>query len=551
MPIIDKQLVSEYDDPSRYKPSVTCQSVVQKIRENIALHGDAVWMANLTTGKSISYAELARIIDQTSFSLRRRGFRPCDVVAIMATNHLEVPIIFFAAWKAGGGCSALNVGLFVEDIRSRIIETRANFIVTDEQRADKVLQAIQGLNMQSFVIGQAEGHTPVDQLLQDDGQDGEQYLQFDMDPPAWLTYSSGTTGKAKGILHTHYSLSPYVQPSDKALESEMVGQKFMFNHSMIHGTGLFSFMRSTVDHRNTFTFSNANLEALLQGIHSIKPSCISIFPYEMAEICLHPQLDRYDLTSVETIIYSGCANLPLFERQIFGKMQNLRNLISMYGMSETMLITLDNPKPRTNSTMDRNKIIKSHLVGCAGKVLPFVKLKIIDPNDGNKLGPNEIGEIVVHTPFLMKGYLNQTKKWHSNGWFNTGDQGYYDAEGHLFVIGYKELIKYKSRQVAPSNIEAQLMTHSAVKDVAVVGLPHGVDGEHPLAYVVIKMDDQGRPLVTAKELIDYTNKRVVDEEQLRGGVRFIEHIPRNKFGKVVRHQLVANLKREEASSRSS
>ncbi|KAK4025575.1 hypothetical protein OUZ56_014636 [Daphnia magna] len=485
----------------------------------------------------------------------------------MATNHLEVPIIFFAAWKAGGGCSALNVGLFAafivvyyridpDDIRSRIIETRASFIVTDEQRADKVLKAIQGLNMQAFVIGQAEGYTAIDQLLQDDGQEGEHDFQFDTDPPAWLTYSSGTTGKPKGILHTHYSLSPYVQPSDKAQESEMVGQKFMFTHSMIHGTGLFSFMKSTVDHRNTFTFSNANLEALLQGIHSIKPSCISIFPNELAEICQHPHLDRYDLTSVEIIIYSGCANLPLFERLIFEKMPNLRNLISMYGMSETMLITLDNPKPLTNATMDRNDIIKSHLVGCAGKVLPFVKLKIIDPIDGNKLGPNEIGEIVVHTPFLMKGYLNQIKvrhtfltqqierkylianlpqEWHTNGWFNTGDQGYYDADSNLFV--------------APSNIETQLMTHSAVQDVAVVGLPHDIDGEHPLAYVVIKMDDQGHPLVTAKELIDFTNERVVDEEQLRGGVRFIERIPRNKFGKVVRHQLVANLHCEDASSR--
>lgn len=122
---------------------------------------------DLTTGKSISYAELAKIINQTSSSLRRRGFRPCDVVAIMAANHLEVPIIFFAAWKAGGGCSAL---IDPDDIRSRIIETRASFIVTDEQRADKVLQAIQGLNMQAFVIGQAEGYTAIDQLLQDDGQ---------------------------------------------------------------------------------------------------------------------------------------------------------------------------------------------------------------------------------------------------------------------------------------------------------------------------------------------------------------------------------------------
>lgn len=133
MPIIDNELVSMNGDPSGYVPLVTCQSIVQKVRENIALYGDSTWMVSfsflsifipinsnitfngnqktdLTTGKSMSYAELARTIDRTSYSLRRIGFRPGDVLVVIAASHLEMPIIFCAAWKAGGGCSALDVG---------------------------------------------------------------------------------------------------------------------------------------------------------------------------------------------------------------------------------------------------------------------------------------------------------------------------------------------------------------------------------------------------------------------------------------------------------
>ncbi|XP_046636731.1 4-coumarate--CoA ligase-like 7 [Daphnia pulicaria] len=552
MPIIDNELVGEgvIDNegqfhPSRYVPSITGENIVQKIQENVALHGNLTWMTDLSTGKSMTYSQLAVAIDRLHISLRRRGLRPRDTVGLVGSNHIEIPIVFFAVWKACGSCSGLDIGLFPEQIRNRLIETKCRFIMTDEPRAEKVLQAVQGLDIQVFVFGQAEGCIPIAQLFEPQEKFEHDEFEFDVLAPAWFTYSSGTTGIPKGIVHTHYSLSPYLRPPDDRNEqSELVGQKLMFTGSMVHGSGLFNFTRGTVEHKVIFTFSDPKLEAILHGINLIKPTVISIFPYELAGMCIHPELEKYDLSSVETLIYCGCSILSTFERRIFEIMSNLHNLISMYGMSETMLLTLDKPKPKPAIKMDREEIIKNHKIGSSGQVLPFAKLKIIDSNTGEKLGPGGVGEVVANTPFLMRGYLNQPTEV-TDGWFSTGDQGYYDADGDLFVIGrYKEMIKYKAKKVAPSKIETQMMTHPAVKDVAVIGLPHDIDGEHPLAYVVIKTNQEGRPLANPQELIDFTNERVADKEKLRGGVRFIESIPRNKLGKILRHHLVAKLQSE-------
>ncbi|XP_046636730.1 4-coumarate--CoA ligase-like 7 [Daphnia pulicaria] len=552
MPIIDNELVGEgvvntdgLFHPARYVPAVTGENIVQKIRENVTLHGDITWMTDLTTGESMTYSKLADAIDRVYNSLRRRGLKPKDVVGLIGANHIEMPIVYFAVWKACGSCSAMDVGLLVEQIRSRMIETKCPFIMTDEPRADKVLQAVQGLNIQVFVFGQAEGCIPIAQLFEPQQEKFEHdEFEFDVLAPAWFTYSSGTTGIPKGIVHTHYSLSPYLRPpDDKNKKMELAGQTFMFTGSMMHGSGLFYSMRATAEHATAFTFTVPTLEGLLQGIDTIKPTRINIFPHEMAGICLHKETNRYDLSSVDTIVYCGSTALSTFERQIFEIMPNLQKLISMYGMSETMLLTLDRA-PISAVKLDREEIIKSHKIGSSGQIFPFAKIRIIDSNTGEKLGPGGVGEVVANTPFLMRGYLNQPTEV-IDGWFNTGDQGYYDTDGDLFVIGrYKEMIKYQARKVAPSNIETQLMTHPAVKDVAVVGLPHDIDGEHPLAYVVIKTNQEGRPLANPQELIDFTNEKVVDDERLRGGVRFIESIPRNKLGKILRHHLVAKLQSE-------
>ncbi|EFX71605.1 hypothetical protein DAPPUDRAFT_59924, partial [Daphnia pulex] len=164
---------------------------------------------------------------------------------------------------------------------------------------------------------------------------------------------------------------------------------------------------------------------------------------------------------------------------------------------------------------------------------------VIDCDTGEKLGPNQVGEICLQSPFMLKEYLNrpkETAEFIRGGWAHTGDKGYYDEKEHVYVIGrYKELIKYRNIHVVPTNVEKYLMTHPAVEDAAVVGLPHDIDGEWPLAFIVLSPEMQH---VTTEELIAYMNEKVMDEEKLRGGIRFTNKIPRNDLGKIIRPELM-------------
>ena len=148
-----------------------------------------------------------------------------------------------------------------------------------------------------------------------------------------------------------------------------------------------------------------------------------------------------------------------------------------------------------------------HLVGC-GKLLPYCKLKVIDEETGEKLGPGQVGHVCVYSPYMMREYLNrpeETQLMIRDGWCHTGDKGYYDADENIFIIGrYKELIKYRMANVVPSNIEKHMLTHEAVEDVGVVVLAHDIDGEWPLAFVVLTSGCT----ITAQELIAYTNGKI-------------------------------------------
>jgi len=485
----------------------------------------------------MTYSEMVTGVTSMASALRKRGLQVGDAVLLMAPNFIEVALTFLGTWKAGGACACLTLSLFPEDIRARAHDLKAKFILTDEACAKRVLEAVKDLEciQEVFVIGQAEGCTSVYELLQDDGKDCPERLEIDVDSLAWLMYSSGTTGIPKGIVHTHRTMTAYIHNHSK---KPTPGVKILFINYMINSGGNLIILSSTASHRHTFVLSDFHDEDLLKAIDEVKPMIVSCFPSQVASICRHPNLDQYNLNSVLMMACVGSKVYPKYEREIFDKMPRLIGFNTAYGMSETCGGLASNTKPFAEMVKyTKEEAIRSHIIGTVGKPVPYVRIKVIDVHTGEKLGPNQIGEICAKSPYLLKEYRNNPKATMETvreGWIHTGDKGYYNNDENIFIIGrFKELIKYRMAHVVPTNIEKQMMTHPAIEEVGVVGLPHEVDGELPLAFVVLRKGQSA----TAQELIDYTNELVVDEEKLRGGVRFIEKIPRNELGKIMRPNL--------------
>jgi acyl-CoA synthetase (AMP-forming)/AMP-acid ligase II len=229
-------------------------------------------------------------------------------------------------------------------------------------------------------------------------------------------------------------------------------------------------------------------------------------------------------------VFSGAA--PLGEAQAKELQQRLHCEVRQgYGMTEA--------SPVTHISPTRNGVPAK--IASVGRVVPNSEVKIVDPATGEPVGRvHAEGELLIRGPHIMKGYLNNPDATAASidpeGWYYTGDVGYVDEEGWFYIVDRtKELIKYKGMQVAPAELEALLLTHAAVLDVAVVRRPDEEAGEIPKAFVVLKPDPQSRA-TTGESIMTWVADRVSPHKRVRL-LEFVDQIPRSPSGKILRRLL--------------
>lgn len=236
-----------------------------------------------------------------------------------------------------------------------------------------------------------------------------------------------------------------------------------------------------------------------------------------------PLLKKYDLSSLREIGCGAASMSKELEDEVCKRFNDEIVIRQGYGMTET-----------TYGILQQQMVKKP---GSVGNIMKHVYAKVIDEK-GNSLGPNQKGELCFKGPLIMKGYIGNdeaTKETiDEKGWLHSGDIGYYDEDFAFFIVDrIKELIKYKGFQVPPAEIEALLLTHPKINDAGVIGIPDQEAGELPMAFVVKKPGTK----VTEKEIIDFVAENVSKPKQLHGGVQFIDEIPKNPSGKILRRLL--------------
>jgi len=278
-----------------------------------------------------------------------------------------------------------------------------------------------------------------------------------------------------------------------------------------------------------------DLEDFCRFIQELRITFAYVVPPVVLLLGKHPAVSKYDLSSIR-MMNSGAA--PLTKELVETVHSRLKVPVKQgYGLSET------SPTTHTQPWGDWNKTI-----GSVGKLLPYQVAKYMSA-DEEEMPVGEVGELWIKGPNVFKGYLNNpdgtAHALTSDGYFKTGDVGFQDSNGNFYITDrVKELIKYKGFQVPPAELEGILLSHSNVMDAAVIGVYDKDQAtELPRAYIVPK-DGLGKTEAEARDITDWLGGKVAHHKKLRGGVRFVDEIPKSVSGKILRRLLKVKAQEE-------
>jgi acyl-CoA synthetase (AMP-forming)/AMP-acid ligase II len=480
------------------------------------------------TGRTYTYGQWATLVRRAAAGLARRGLAKGDVLAIYSPNLPEYAIAFHAVSLAGGVNTTVNPLYTVDELTYQLRDSGARFLLTAPPFLDKALAAAREVGIpEVFVFGEAPGATPFAALLAQDLAGFEAPEISPGEDLVALPYSSGTTGLSKGVMLTHHNLVANVLQTAAAIPEVGEDETIIAVLPFFHIYGLVVVLNLGLYHGATVvTVPRFELEPFLDTLVKYGVTFASVVPPIVLALAKHPVVGGYDLTKLR-MIFSGAAPLSEALAQACADRLGCR-VFQGYGMTETSPVTHMCP-----ADTERAKL------GSVGVPLPNTECRIVDLTSGASLGPDEPGEICIRGPQVMKGYLSRPDATAAmidgEGWLHSGDIGYVDRDGHLFIVDrVKELIKFKGLQVAPAELEAVLLTHPAVADAAVIPSADEEAGEVPKAFVVLR---DAADAADPEEILAYVAARVAPYKRIRR-LEFVELIPKSAAGKILRRVLV-------------
>ncbi|BFZ12021.1 hypothetical protein BsWGS_15060 [Bradybaena similaris] len=491
---------------------------------------DNVAVEDFLTGKQYTYAQLKEKSIKVASGLHKLGYGKGDVLLLSSPNNVDVTVLMLACAANGMWFSSANPNFIARELAIQLNHSGAVVLVAASALTATAKEALTNTEFPNrvkdlFVFGEAPGFQPFQKLLDDDGSSFPDVEINPLEDVYLLPYSSGTTGLPKGVMLTHRNClancmqvitSIPVSPDDRCLGLLPLYHIFgmvVVQFSVLLGGARISYL------------PKFDPEIFLKCIQDRKITFAHLVPPLVVFLAKHPLVSNYDLTSLKQIV---CGAAPLgidISNEFLKRFSHGIKLNQGYGLTET--------GPVLNFDF-------TNTLGSVGPVVPNTEGKIVDVETKRTLGPEERGEYCVRGPQVMKGYFKNQKATDEmiepDGWLHTGDIGYYNKDGICYIEErLKELIKYKGSQVAPAELEALLLGHPSIQDAAVIGVPDEAAGELPKAFIVKKPGSN----VSEAEIIQFIEGRVTHTKRLRGGVQFIDEVPKNPSGKILRRVLRA------------
>jgi acyl-CoA synthetase (AMP-forming)/AMP-acid ligase II len=502
---------------------IPVRDVTSFVLEHADARADKPALIDGPSGRAVTYGELADKVAALAAGLAERGFGAGDVLGVYMPNAPEYAVAFHGAASAGGSCTTVNPLYTAKELAHQLTDSNARILLTApaflEAAGDAAEQA--GIGDEVYVLGEAEGAKPFAELF----GDPESAPAVDLDPKADLAvlpYSSGTTGLPKGVMLTHHNLvANLCQIQDGFPISEddtLIGCLPFF-----HIYGMVVVMNQGLRAGATIvTMPRFDLDQFLGLIAEHGVTRTYVVPPIALALAKHPAVDEHDLSSVQ-VTMSGAAPLGAELADAVAERLDCR-VVQGYGLTETSPVTHVIRPDGANKP------------GSIGPPLANTECRLVDPETGEDVGEGERGELWIRGPQVMKGYLNNPEATAAtvdgDGWLHTGDVGVVDGDGFFAIVDrLKELIKYKGFQVAPAELEALIITHPAVADVAVIGVPDEEAGELPKAFIVAAGDEFDHD-----QLIEWVAGQVSPQKRIRM-VELVDEIPKSPSGKILRRVL--------------
>jgi acyl-CoA synthetase (AMP-forming)/AMP-acid ligase II len=489
--------------------------------------GGATAFVDGVSGASLTFDQLKGMVDKIAAALAERGIAAGDVVGIFAPNTPYYAAVFHGILRANAIVTSANSLYTPGELAHQLADSGAKLLFTVSAFLDRAVAAAAeaGLPREAVIpLDGAEGFTSLLDLLATTAEPPAQTVG--PTDTAVLPYSSGTTGRAKGVILTHRNLVANLAQFG-ALTGVSEQSKIMAVLPFFHIYGMTVMMNNGIKKRATVvTLPKFDLVEFLRVIAEHEVTYVYIAPPIAVALAKHPVVDQYDLSSIE-IIFSGAAPLDAELGQAVAKRLGTR-VRQGYGMTEL--------SPVSHSMREEDDDADLNSVGVA---LPNTECKLVDPETGREVGPGERGELWVKGPNVMSGYLNNPEATaitlDDEGYLHTGDVATVTEDGVFTIVDrVKELIKYKGYQVPPAELEALLLTNDKVADAAVIGVRDAEGEEVPKAFVVRQPGTE----LTEDEVMAFVAERIAPHKKVRV-VEFIEAIPKSSSGKILRKDLRA------------
>ncbi|KZV42766.1 4-coumarate--CoA ligase-like 1-like [Dorcoceras hygrometricum] len=499
------------------------------VLSDVDLYLDKMAFVDAVTGKGYTYGEVSRDIKRFSKALRSLGLRKGRVVVVLLPNVAEYAIIALGIMAAGGVFSGANPSAHASEIQKQVEAADAKLIVTDGSTYHKV----KDLGLPIIIQGEdrVDGTIYWDELLEAADKAStdtidEKVEQTDL---CALPFSSGTTGLSKGVMLTHRNLVANLCSSLHSVGPDLIGQITILGLiPFFHIYGLTGICCATIRNKGKVVLMRRyDLRTFLNALITHEVTFAPIVPPIILGLVKNPTVDEFDLSKLKlrSIMTAAAPLAPEVLKEFENKFPGVE-VQEAYGMTEHSCITLTHGDPNKGRGISKRNSV--------GFILPNLEVKFIDPETGHSLPKNTPGEICVRSQCVMKGYYKNeyetTLTIDKDGWLHTGDIGYIDDDGDVFLVDrIKELIKYKGFQVAPAELEAILLTHPSVEDAAVVGLPDQESGEIPAAAVVLN----SKARESEEDIMNYVSSNVASYKRVRV-LQFVDAIPKSPSGKIMR-----------------